>query len=134
MARATAAVLRRRRMFVVVAMRRPQPLTWADAVIAWNDRLLPQPWDVVVNATPLGQIGENQEAEWPLPSAGGMIVEWVYHPRDTLFVQAAKAHNIPIIDGLTLLVEQAALAWRFWFGHEAPREVMWEAIQSWSHK
>ncbi|MCY0877733.1 MAG: shikimate dehydrogenase [Firmicutes bacterium] len=130
-ARATAAVLHRHQLSVVVAARRPRAVSWADSVVAWDERLLPHPWRVVVNATPLGQIGEPQELAWPLPAEGGLAVEWVYRPRRTRFVQLAEARNIAVVDGLTLLVEQAAMGWLAWFGCEGPREVMWEAIRPW---
>ncbi|PSR24197.1 MAG: shikimate dehydrogenase [Sulfobacillus acidophilus] len=130
-ARATAAVLQRHGYRVVGAARRPALCGWADEAIVWDDRLKPAPWQVVVNATPLGQDDEGQEERWPTPEPGGIAVDWVYRPRATRFLQEAQAHQAIVIDGLTLLVEQAALGWRTWFGMEAPRQVMWKAVGAW---
>jgi shikimate 5-dehydrogenase len=43
----------------------------------------------------------------------------------------AQAHQAIVIDGLTLLIEQAALGWRIWLGMEGPRQVMWKAVSAW---
>lgn len=130
-ARASAAVLRRFGCRVVAAVRTPRACDWADQVILWDERLEPRPWRVVVNATPIGQTGEGQESRWPMPIAKGLAVDWVYRPNQTAFLTAARHHGAYVLDGLSLLVEQAALAWSVWFGEDGPREVMREAVAQW---
>ncbi|MCL5116612.1 MAG: shikimate dehydrogenase [Firmicutes bacterium] len=132
-ARASAAVLKRHGYRVVVAARRPRNCVWADETIAWPERISAgETWAVVVNATPLGQIGEPEEGDWPLPSSNGVAVEWVYRPRATVFARQAQGAGRLVVDGLTLLIEQAALAWEVWFDQVGPRHVMWEAVRSWA--
>lgn len=130
-ARASAAVLQRLNYHVAAAARNPAACDFADERLSWSERVAPRDWAVVVNATPLGQTGEAQEAEWPIPAAGGVAVDWVYRPNRTQFLEAAQAHGIATVDGLSLLVEQAALAWLVWFGYEGPREAMNEAVREW---
>lgn len=130
-ARASAAVLRRHGYRVVAAARKPAMCDWADEALPWSNRLTKASWHIVVNATPLGQEGELQETRWPLPHPGGIAVDWVYRPRKTLFLQQAEEHGAVMLDGLTLLIEQAALGWLTWIGQEGPREVMWKAATLW---
>lgn len=130
-ARASAAVLRRSGYRIVGAARHPELCDWADEVLHWQDRLDSGQWQVVVQATPIGQMGEAEEERWPLPRPGGHAVEWVYRPRETSFTVNARNRGASVIDGLTLLVEQAALAWTLWFGVQGPRQVMWEAVAPW---
>ncbi len=131
-ARATAAVLSRRGYEVWVAARNPRQVVFTQKTLRWEERLTPMSWAVVVNATPLGQLGEGDESQWPRPVAGGLAVDWVYRPRRTTFLDGAEKAGARIIDGLGLLVDQAAISWLSWFGTEGPREAMWEAVQAWS--
>ncbi len=129
-ARASAAVLEMLGYRVTVASRR-RPAMPGVGWLPWDDRLDPAPWDVVVNATPVGQAGEAQIAQWPMPVAHGTAVDWVYSPRRTPFLMAAEQYPISRVDGLTLLVEQARYAWRLWFGELAPADDMWSATKPW---
>ncbi len=130
-ARASAAVLRAHGFWVAGAAKRPERCDWAEETLRWSDRLESGPWHVVINATPLGQVGETSVGEWPLPGPEGLAIDWVYRPANTGFLQGAKSLGVDTLDGLTLLVDQAALAWPLWFGHEAPLAAMLEAVQPW---
>lgn len=130
-ARASVGVLQARGYRCWVAARRPLAVNWvtgAVEVVEWETALgLSVPWGAVVNATPLGQVGEPGFTRWPAIGPGTVVVEWVYHPVETPLVAHAQAVGATIVDGLTLLVEQAALAWRVWFGQDGPRAVMRQA-------
>lgn len=130
-ARASYVVLRRLGYDVVVAARSPQDIEWAVEVISWDERMQLNQLSVVVNATPLGQVGELQGADWPVPRAGGVAVDWVYRPRDTVFLQKARDHHSRVVDGLMLLVSQASFAWQPWFHRHGPWKVMWDAVAPW---
>nr|WP_275107237.1 shikimate dehydrogenase [Sulfobacillus harzensis] len=131
-ARATAAVLASRGYEVWVAARHPSGVVFGEHILTWGERLKPRDWQVVVNATPLGQIHEEQETDWPLPAPGGMAVDWVYRPRRTRFLALAESRGVSVVDGLELLVEQAAWSWVAWFGYRGPVAVMRDAVQEWS--
>ena len=130
-ARATAAVLCQKGFQVVMAARTPRPCPGVCEVISWGKRLDPHPWQVVVNATPLGQMGEGNEELWPCPVSSGVAVDWVYRPNNTPFIVGARKKGAFTIDGLTLFLEQAALAWLVWFGEEGPRGVMKDVAAPW---
>jgi shikimate dehydrogenase len=74
---------------------------------------------LVVNASPLGMDGFP-----PLPAqlaaVSSPVVDLVYSPVETELVKAARARNYPYVDGLNVLVRQASLAFRHFFGIEAP--------------
>jgi shikimate dehydrogenase len=84
---------------------------------------------LVVNATPLGLAAGDSP---PVPIAalprGAAVLDLVYAPARTAWVRAALAAGHPADDGLTMLVEQGALAFRRWFGSDADRSAMWSAL------
>ncbi|CAB1128930.1 Shikimate 5-dehydrogenase I alpha [Candidatus Hydrogenisulfobacillus filiaventi] len=122
--RATVAVLEGLGYLVTVAARHPEGVVWHPRVVPWEAKGEGR-WRVVVNASPLGQEGEPPWDSLPALEPGySVAVDWVYRPRLTPFLAAARQRGCGVVDGLTLLVEQAALAWRYWFGQEGPRAVM----------
>jgi shikimate dehydrogenase len=79
--------------------------------------------DLVVNTTPLGMTGKA-----PLPfdfshvPPGAVIYDIVYDPLETPLLREARYRGHPTIDGLQMLIGQAALAFEYFFGAPAPRE------------
>ena len=57
------------------------------------------------------------------------VLDLVYRPGETPWVQQARAAGHRAADGLTMLVEQGAAAWDGWFGRPADRRVMWSALR-----
>src|SRR3546814_15566909 len=58
---------------------------------------------------------------------GQVVVDLIYHPPVTPLLEAARARGAVAINGLGMLIHQAALAFRAWTGEEAPLEVMSDA-------
>ncbi len=88
--------------------------------------------DVVVNATPLGMgvvVTTAGEPE-PLPvdpsllQVGQVVVDLVYHPTVTPLIAQARARGLRAVNGLGMLIHQAAHAFRLWTSEEPPLEVM----------
>jgi len=80
------------------------------------------PGAVVVNATPLGMRHE------PLPAgvvevAAGLI-DLAYGDAETPAVAAARSRGIPAIDGVSVLIGQAAASFEIWTGLAAPLQAM----------
>lgn len=71
---------------------------------------------VVVNATPLGMQGESLPIE--VRAASG-LVDLAYGPEPTPAVVAARDAGIPVVDGVSMLIAQAAGSFRLWTGREA---------------
>jgi shikimate dehydrogenase len=78
--------------------------------------------DLIVNATSLGMAGQPPLA-FDLSHAppGSIVYDIVTAPLDTPFLQQARAAGLRTVDGLEMLVGQAAVAFRLFFGAEPPR-------------
>lgn len=101
--------------------------------------------DLVVNATPIGMAGvagpdgadgaaggfADESEQWlvapALLHAGQVVTDLVYAPRPTPWLAASAAAGATTVDGLGMLVHQAALQLELWTGHTAPVDVMWQA-------
>jgi shikimate dehydrogenase len=92
--------------------------------------------DLVVNATPLGMAGafHGSAADWLVPPhllhTGQVAADLVYVPRPTRWLLEAKAAGAQAVDGLGMLVHQAAAQLELWTGQPAPVEAMWDAAES----
>ena len=79
--------------------------------------------DLVVNASSLGMQGQPPLAfEWSHAPPGSIAYDIVTAPLDTPFLQAARAKGHRTIDGLSMLIGQAAVAFEKFFGQPAPRQ------------
>ena len=79
--------------------------------------------DGLINATPLGMAGFPQVAiDLAAMPSHGWVVDMVTEPAETALIRAARRRGLATIDGLSMLVEQAAASFMLLFGHEAPRE------------
>ncbi len=57
------------------------------------------------------------------------VVDLAYSPGGTELLAAARAHGVPVVDGLDVLVAQGALSLELWTGRPAPRELMQRAAR-----
>lgn len=82
---------------------------------------------VIVNATPVGMGTDSVDAT-PLDAgfipAGSCVLDAVYQPLSTRLLRDALARNAMAVDGLWMLVHQAALQQFAWFGEHADAEGM----------
>lgn len=88
-------------------------------VAAMNARLPPA--DLLVNASPLGMTGQPALPLdlAPLP-AHAIVYDLVYAPLETPLLAAARRQGLDVIDGLDMLIGQAALAFSLFFGVAPP--------------
>ena len=86
---------------------------------------------VVVNATSLGMAGEGKVPAVLADNvtAGQVVFDAVYASAPTDFLVAAQARGATVVDGLSMLIRQAAEAFSLWTGVPAPLEVMRDAVQ-----
>jgi shikimate dehydrogenase len=81
--------------------------------------------DIVVNATSLGM---GPDGLSPVPAsclrAAQVVADLVYHPLDTPLLVAARGVGAHTIDGLGMLVHQAALQQQLWLGVMPDTSVM----------
>ncbi|MBY6127349.1 shikimate dehydrogenase [Qipengyuania aquimaris] len=79
--------------------------------------------DLVVNASPLGMRGQPPlPFDWSHAPPGSLAYDIVTDPVETQFLANARAAGFETIDGLAMLIGQAAAAFTHFFGEDAPRE------------
>jgi shikimate dehydrogenase len=90
----------------------------------------------VVQATSAGMqgAGPGQDARdaiaWDALPGGAVALDVVYCPRDTPWLNAARARGLRAEDGLGMLARQGALALELWLGVKAPLGAMRSALES----
>lgn len=62
--------------------------------------------------------------------AGQVVVDLVYHPAETPLLAAARARGARAVDGVGMLVHQAAHAFVRWTGQGAPLGEMRAAVRA----
>ncbi len=86
---------------------------------------------LIVNTTPLGMTPNVNSSPLPenlsLPS-NAFIYDLVYNPRETKLVRDARAQGTSATTGLGMLIEQAALSFKIWTGHNPPREDLYNSV------
>lgn len=79
--------------------------------------------DVIVNASPLGMRGQPPLAfDFSHAPPGSIVYDIVTDPVDTQFLKEARAAGFRTIDGLAMLIGQAAEAFGLFFDQAPPRE------------
>jgi len=89
--------------------------------------------ELVVNATPIGMAGQPTDGiTWPvdpgLVTPDQLAVDLIYHPVRTPWLAALADQGVPVMNGIGMLVHQAALALERWTGEVVPVEAMWAAV------
>jgi shikimate dehydrogenase len=86
--------------------------------------------DLVVNATSVG-LHENDRQELidvTLLSPDALVMDMIFNPPITPLLRAARARGCAVMNGLSMLLYQGALAFEHWTGQPAPIEVMQRAL------
>jgi shikimate dehydrogenase len=79
-------------------------------------------FDLVVNASPLGMVGSPPLAFDLSHMAGdGVVYDIVTAPAVTPLLRAARGAGLTTVDGLAMLIGQAAVAFAHFYGAPAPR-------------
>jgi 3-dehydroquinate dehydratase/shikimate dehydrogenase len=84
-------------------------------------------FDVVINATPLGTLGEREhETVATAEQLRGVRLAYdlVYNPFETKFLREARNAECQVLGGLEMLLAQAFEQFRLWTGEAVPVEVM----------
>ncbi|HIE54769.1 MAG TPA: shikimate dehydrogenase, partial [Chromatiaceae bacterium] len=81
------------------------------------DELKGQPFDLIINATAAGLEGKVPAIPLECLATGGWIYDMMYGNEPTAFVRWGQRHGAArALDGLGMLVEQAAESFRIWRG------------------
>ena len=86
--------------------------------------------DLLVNATSVGMDGSSQ----PIPTSivlpeKLLVADVIYQPFETPFLKWAKEQGNQSINGLGMLLYQAAEAFQLWTGKEMPTDQIWELLK-----
>lgn len=88
--------------------------------------------DLVVNATPIGMTGESEHLS-PVPadvfSGGQVVADLIYKPSRTVLMSDAEARGASVMNGLGMLIHQAARQIEIWTGQEPPVAAMRVAVE-----
>lgn len=89
--------------------------------------------DGLINATPLGMTGrECLNCDLTRLPTQGWVFDMVYDPAETPLIKAARERGLSVVTGLDMLVEQAAVSFKLFFGRDAPRDrdsELWQKLE-----
>ena len=87
--------------------------------------------DLVINATPIGMSDTEDITIFPVEpnlfTKGQLAVDLIYHPISTPWMKALRDREVEAHGGLSMLIFQAARAFKLWTGKEAPVDAMRKA-------
>lgn len=84
---------------------------------------------IVINATPVGMADvPGVPLEPALLNADHVVVDLIYHPRRTALLEAAEAVGATAVNGVAMLLHQAAVQLELWTGQPAPIGAMRDAV------
>jgi len=77
--------------------------------------------DILINATPCGMMGCKQKYPFDKRFINDLkksclIVDTIYNPKETPLIKEAKRNGNPICPGYNMLIEQAAISFKYAFG------------------
>jgi 3-dehydroquinate dehydratase / shikimate dehydrogenase len=90
-------------------------------------------FDIVVNATPLGMSGVNQEltpATAVQLQGVRLAYDLVYNPIETMFLREARAAGCDTLTGIEMLIAQGAAQFQLWTNLEPPEDAMIKAASA----
>ena len=98
---------------------------------SWKGNVhIPEDTEVLVNCTNVGLYPDENKPDIAYEDVTENMTacDVVFNPPETKFLKEAKAHGAATVNGLGMLVNQAALNYCLWTENMAPKEVMKEAL------
>jgi len=89
------------------------------------------PTDIIVNTTPLGTKGQQEEATIATArqlEGTKLVYDLVYNPAETRLMNEAKKAGVKAINGLEMIIRQGTQQFEIWTGQKAPIEEMRAAV------
>lgn len=81
------------------------------------NEIMVKSFPMIVNCTPLGTFPNNEEKpDFPIELVGEdhFVVDLIYNPSETEFLRLARESGADILNGLSMLHQQAIKAWEIW--------------------
>ena len=96
---------------------------------------LPTAIDLLINATPMGMAGfpegfPGYEGYVDRLPKRTLVLDTIYAPRITPLLAAARASGLQTLNGLPMLLGQAARSHAIWFGSVPPEDLVYEVLSS----
>jgi shikimate dehydrogenase len=99
------------------------------SVISWADLAAESGFDLVINATSLGHHGEAPELNKSLFAPGAVCYDLNYYKASLPLRQLCEELGQTYVDGLGMLVEQAAASFYIWTGKQADSRAVIQACR-----
>ena len=105
-----------------------------SAYLPWTSNFqVPAETQILIQATNIGlapDVTGKPDLDYSTITADMVASDVVFNPPETPFLQGAAAQGAKTINGLGMLVNQAALNFTLWTDTEAPYDVMYRALQA----
>lgn len=90
----------------------------AEVTVTTPDELRGESFELVMNSTPVGMYPNSECSPLDISRLCGVkyAFDVIYNPTETLFLREAAARGIKTLNGLPMLVMQAAMAHKIWYG------------------
>ena len=86
--------------------------------------------DLLVNATSVGMDGKSLPiAKDTIFPKGLLIADIIYQPFETPFLALARQQGLEAVNGLGMLLHQAAGAFKLWTGKDMPTDAIWQELE-----
>ena len=86
--------------------------------------------DLLVNATSVGMDGQSSPVPESISLPENLLVaDIIYRPFETPFLKWARSQGNPAVNGLGMLLYQAAEAFQLWTGKEMPTAEIWQSLR-----
>ena len=102
-----------------------QYLPWLPAMT------IPADTQILVNATCVGlhpNVTDKPDIDYSTIAPHMVVSDVVFNPIDPLFLQEDRKQGAKTVSGIGMLVQQGALAFTLWTGHDAPEQVMYDTL------
>ena len=101
--------------------------------ILWDHAIdIPEDTDILSNATSVGlfpNIHDFPDINYDTVQPRFVVSDVIFNDPNTIFLRNARERGAKTINGLGMLVNQAALNFKIWTGIEAPRELMMDVLR-----
>ena len=93
---------------------------------------VPRDCDLFVNATSIGlypDVDAMPPVDLSIAREDMLVADAVFNPPETRLLATAKAHGLPTLDGLSMLVYQGVIAFEMWTGKSPDEAAMKSALK-----
>ena len=92
---------------------------------SWENKYIPEEFNMVVNTTSVGlKKGEDIDINFDNLRKTSIIYDIIYNPLETEFLKKANSKHLNTFNGISMLVRQAAVSFKLWFGVEINEKLL----------